>query len=294
MEVETLEVDYVDLSPEPYKVPRRPRGVALVGVCLSIVVGLQLIPSPDPPIVQEVVVPEPTDSTVQPAVINSKFQWIQVRGLDRFESITEPIPTSTGYISVANPWGASLAASVVVSKDGSQWNRWGTIHGIGGETQIDELREVDDEYMALGSYTESMPGHEFAVHLRLPAIWTSEDAINWEMFAVENEVEQILARLALQPTVGIGVSDAEPSVIVRTTVTPTVTLRERGMRGDPFAVRADSVTQSLLITQDQNVWFSEVVPFDRIDFLGDVAGTFLIRAWSDAEPIESSFWLVTP
>jgi hypothetical protein len=292
MEVEALEAEYVDLSPKPHEVPRRHRGVAWAGVCLLIVVGVQLIPSPDPPSVQEVVVPEPTDTTVQAVVINSQLQWIQVRGLDRFESITEPIPTSTGYISVANPWGASLAASVVVSKDGSQWNRWGTIHGIGGETQIDELREVDDEYMALGFYTESMPGHEFALHL--PAIWTSEDAINWEMSSVDNEVEQILARLALQPNALTGVLDVEPSVMVRTTVTPTVTLRERGIQGDPFAVRADSVTQSLLITQDHKVWFSEVVPFDRIDFVGDVDGKFLIRAWTRSESTESSFWLVTP
>jgi hypothetical protein len=304
MEVEALDLEIDEPSSQPRK--SKTRGMALAGVCLSIVAGLQLIPSADTPTVPEIVVDEPTDTTVQAVVISSQFQWVQVRGLDRFESITEPIPTPTGYISIANPWGASLAASVVVSKDGSRWNRWGTIHGIGGETQIDGLTEVDGRYIAIGFYTESMPRHEFALLPRIPALWTSEDAISWEMSPLAREGKPTVIVPYVEPSVvEIGAIPLEGRIeyfgsldqtvaMVHTVTTPAVTLREPGMRGDPFAVRADTSTQSLLITQDQKVWLSEAIPFDRINFNGSIDGAFLIRARSEQEPDESSFWLVTP
>lgn len=304
MEVEAQEVDYVDLSPEPDKVPVRPRGIGLAGVCLSIVVGLQLIPSADPPFVETTPVSNlaPVDPAVGVGII-APFQWVQVEGLDRFETVTKPVTTDSGYLAVGNPPGISGAASVVVSNDGGKWNRWGTIHGMGGEVEISQVERSSDQYLAFGSYTEIMPKTEYAIHERIPAVWTSDDAIGWEMqaFLPDREVGSAeatllvdLASLRLEGSVDYLGKAGDAVAVLLTATTSTVSVREPGMRGDSFATRVNETTHSLLITKDLVQWTREVVPFDRIDFVGDVAGTFLIRAWSGAELGESSFWLVTP
>ena len=113
MDVEVLDLGINEQLSQPKR--SKTRGTALAGVCLSIVVGLQLIPSADPPAFDETVVPEPTDPQVQPLVISSPFQWVQVGGLDRFETVTKPVTTDSGYLAVGNPAGISGAASVVVS-----------------------------------------------------------------------------------------------------------------------------------------------------------------------------------
>jgi hypothetical protein len=299
-----MEVEVLDIEPhEPLSPPKRnkTRGLALAGVGLLIVVGLQLIP--DPPTIETTAVPDPVsvDTAIEVEII-APFHWVEVKGLDRFESVTMPVTTDSGYMAVGKPPGISGAASVVVSNDGNQWNRWGTIHGVGGEVEISELERSSDEYRAFGTYTEIMPKTEYAIHDRIPAVWTSDDAISWEMQAL---LPGYLNSLRAAPVVDLPSLRLEGSVdylgqagdavaVLLTATTSTVSVREPGMRGDPFATRMNETTQSLLISRDQIQWASEVVPFDRIAFVGDLDGKFLLRAWSDAESAESSFWLVTP
>jgi hypothetical protein len=206
------------------------------------------------------------------------FQWVEVGGLDRFETVTEPVATDSGFLAVGNPSGISGAASVVVSNDGSQWNRWGTIHGVGGEVEISEVERSSDQYRAFGTYTQEMPRNEYAIHYRTPAVWTSDAAIAWEMQTLPDRPNSLNG----MPLVDLASLRLEGS------------LDYLGQAGDAIAVlltTLNETTHSLLITRDQVHWASEVVPFDRIDFVGDVNGAFLLRAWSDAG---SSFWLVTP
>jgi hypothetical protein len=222
--------------------------------------------------------------------------------VDRFEIVTMPVTTDTGFLAVGNPLGISGAASVVVSDDGTQWNRWGTIHGVGGEVGISDVERSSDGYRAFGTYTESMPKTEYAIHERIPAVWSSENGIRWERQDMTSTLLGVALTLdaAISPTDSVSDSldylghagDAEAFLL--TSTTPSVSVRQPGIRGDPFATRVDEATQSLLITTDQVQWASEVVPFDRIDFVGDVDGKFLLRAWPDAESTESSFWLVIP
>ena len=300
MEVEVLDLEFHEPSFHPRK--NKTRGVAIAGVCLAIVVGLQLIPSSDPPALDEFVVPEPTDPAVQPVVVSSQFQWVQVGGLDRFETVTKPVTTDSGYLAVGNPAGISGAGSVVVSSDGSQWNRWGTIHGVGGEVEISEVERSSDQYRAFGSYTEAMPKTEYAIHERIPVVWTSDDAIGWEMQALLPDYLRSARAMPFEDLVSFRLAESvdylgqagDAVAVLVTATTTTVSIREPGMRGDPFATRVNETTHRLLISKDQMQWAEEVVPFERIDFVGDVDGKFLIRAWSSAALTESSFWLVTP
>jgi len=305
MEIEVLDVESPNPSPEQRK-PARSGGIAIAGVCLSIVVGLQVIP--DPPTVETTPVPnpDPVDTRVEGVEVIAPFQWVQVAGLDRFETVTKPVTTDSGFLAVGNPLGISGAASVVVSKDGRQWNRWGTIHGVGGEVEISAVEKSPDEYLAFGRYTELMPKTEYGIHDRLPAVWSSENGIRWEMqdtahtsLGVAISTRDSLAAIDIEGLLLNGSVDylgeaGDALAVVLTTTDPTVSVRQPGIRGDPFATRLNETTQSLLITKDQVQWASEVVRFDRIGFVGDVDGKFLIRAWSDAESTESSFWLVTP
>jgi hypothetical protein len=303
------EVQVLDLElNEPSFPPRRSktRGIALAGVCLSMVVGLQLIPSTDPPFVETTPVSNLVDPAVEAVEIIAPFQWVQVEGLDRFDTVTEPVTTDSGYLAVGNQPGISGAASVVVSSDGSQWNRWGTIHGVGGEVEISAVGKSPDEYLAFGSYTEAMPKTEYAIHERLPAVWSSGNGIRWEMqdmsytsSGVAMSTRDSLAAINIEELLLNGSVDylgkaGEAVAVLLTATTSAVSVREPGMRGDSFATRVNETTHSLMITKDQVQWTREVVPFERIDFVGDVAGTFLMRAWSGSELGESAFWLVTP
>ena len=300
MDVEVLDLELTEPSSQPRTIETR--GIALAGVCLAIVVGLQLIPSADPPSFDEIVVPEPTDPSVGPVIVSSQSRWVQVGGLDRFETVTEPVTTDSGYLAVGNPPGVSGAASVVVSSDGSQWNRWGTIHGVGGEVEITDVERSSDQYRAFGSYTEAMPKTEYAIHERIPTVWTSDDAIGWEMQALLPDYLRSarampfgdLASFRLEGSVDYLGQAGDAVAVLVTATTSTVSVREPGMRGDPFATRVNETTHRLLISKDQMQWAEEVVPFERIDFVGDVDGKFLIRAWSTVESTASSFWLVTP
>ncbi|HEU4750836.1 MAG TPA: hypothetical protein VFT54_07230, partial [Acidimicrobiia bacterium] len=82
--------------------------------------------------------------------------------------------------------------------------------------------------------------------------------------------------------------------MLRTTTTSSVAIREPGVVGDSFASRVNSRSQTLLITLDQAVWKSEVVPFDDIRFNGGVEGALLVRTFSAAEPDQSAYWMITP
>ncbi len=302
MEIEVFDVE--SLHPPPTQTKPPPSGgAALAGVLLSIVVGLQLIP--DPPNVEIATVsnPIPEDTAVEGVEVIAPFQWVEVGGLDRFETVTEPVTTDSGFLAVGNPSGISRAASVVVSKDGSQWNRWGTIHGVGGDVQISEVERSRDQYLAFGSYTEEMPKNEWAIPERIPAVWISDHAIGWDMqgFLPDRAVDSAeampldeLASLRLEGSIDYVGEAGDAVAVLLTTTRPTVSVREPGMTGDSFATRVNAPTRSLLISRDRVQWASEVVPFVRIDFIGDVNGTFLIRAWSGVELGESSVWLVTP
>lgn len=315
-ETDVLEigVEADQFSPTPVGTHTRSGGVAIAGVCLAMVIGLQLIPGGEPR--SPATTMASTPSTVTPAVlvqaqeVSSEFQWVQVEGLERFESVTPPVQTADGYLAVANPWGVTRAASVVVSDDGSQWNRWGSIHGIGGDTEIHELRQFVGKYLAVGFYTATMPKTEFAVHERIPAVWTSEDAISWEMNAdatiwllgadqltgtTIDQVWQIdLSGLNSDGHLEFFGAFDKGLAMLRTTTTSSVTIREPGVIGDSFASRVDSRSQTLLITLDQAVWKSEVVPFDEIRFNGGVEGALLVRTFSAGEPDQSAYWMITP
>lgn len=328
MEIEVLDVETFDLPPSPQRVRTRSGGIAIGGVCLAIVSGLQLIPGGEPrnPATTTGSVPSSVTPTVlvQAQEVPAEFQWVEVRGLERFESVTQPVRTADGYLAVANPWGVTRAASVVVSDDGGQWNRWGSIHGIGGDTEIRDLGQFAGKYLAIGFYTTSMPKTEFAIHQRIPAVWTSEDAITWEM--EDGDAGTSLDLMNTDSTIWLQGDSTDQLIgttfdqvwhidlsglnsdghleffgtfdkglaMLRTTTTSSVAIREPGAVGDSFASRVDSRSQTLLVTLDHAVWKSEVVPFDAIRFNGGVEGAVMVRTGSAGEPDQSAYWMITP
>ena len=329
-EIDVLEVSLEAdrFSPTPVKAHTRSGGIAIAGVCLAIISGLQLIPGGEPRNSATTMGSVPSSVTptvlVEAQEVPAEFQWVEVRGLERFESVTQPVRTADGYLAVANPWGATRAASVVVSDDGGQWNRWGSIHGIGGDTEIRDLRQFAGKYLAVGFYTTSMPKTEFAIHERIPAVWTSEDAISWEMEDgdAENSLDLMntdstiwLQSVSTDQLIGTTIDQVwhidlsglnsdghleffgtfdKGLAMLRTTTTSSVAIREPGVVGDSFASRVDSRSQTLLITLDQAVWKSEVVPFDAIRFNGGVEGAVLVRTVSAGEPDQAAYWMITP
>lgn len=304
MEIEVLELAQESLPP----IARARSGKIVIAVLgMAVLAGLQLIPAGPPRTLTTTTAPGAAIPTTPVEVVEgrSEFHWVEVGGLDRFESVTKPLSSDLGYLTVANSWGANRAASVMLSKDGSEWNRWGTIHGVGGEVEISAVRRSSDGFLAFGIYTEVMPKTEYALHERLPAVWSSESGIRWEMHDMSytslgvgmssGSLDSVdFEGLLLNGSLDYFGNAGDAIAFLHTETTPTVTMRKPGMRGDPFAIRVDEETQSLLITRDQENWVSEVVPFQRIRFVGDVGGTFLITAWSDAEPTEASYWLITP
>jgi hypothetical protein len=157
-----------------------------------------------------------------------------------------------------------------------------------------------------------MPKTEFAIHERIPAVWTSEDAISWEM--EKGDTGTSLDEVNADATIWLLGASADHDLsglnsdghleffgafdkglaMLRTTMTSSVTIREPGAIGDSFASRVDSRSQTLLITLDQAVWKSEVVPFDEIRFNGGVEGALLVRTFSAGEPDQSAYWMITP
>ncbi|HUO46761.1 MAG TPA: hypothetical protein VM470_08010, partial [Acidimicrobiia bacterium] len=179
LELEILEINVGPrLDPEPK--PPQPKssvwGTVVLGFA-ALATAFQFLPDHSSLATPIAALPEPAPVTTSlPSAIVSasetqaEWTWVEVDGLERFESITAPIETDRGYVIVGNPIGLSRGASVVISDDGVRWNRIGTIHGVGGEVNVVDIDRFQGQFLALGTYTEKMPISEAEPRLQLPAV----------------------------------------------------------------------------------------------------------------------------
>lgn len=202
LDIEIPEISVTPTAPSADTAPPAPswRSWLPIGLVLALlVVGAQLIGTdsdsapnvaptaalPDP---APVTTSAPSEVALQATELPGEFTWTEVEGLDRFESVTPPTSFDDRYVTIGNPSGVSGSASVMVSNDGTQWNRIGTIHGIGGEIQIVDLDVFLDRLIAVGTYTDGMPVSDAEPRYQAPAAWYSTDGIDWERVDLSDEV----------------------------------------------------------------------------------------------------------
>ncbi|HUO45762.1 MAG TPA: hypothetical protein VM470_02900, partial [Acidimicrobiia bacterium] len=221
-------------KPPSSRTPWSVAGAVIVGLAVAVSLGQgeeQAEPEPVP--TAELPLPAPattvtTTSTGPLAAfeLSGSFDWLEVRGLNSFESITAPVPYGEGHIVVGNPPGIGASAAVMFSQDGSRWERLGTVRGTGGEVEIIDLEVFQGQLLALGTITETMPRGEAEPRHRLGAVWTSKDGITWEMTRLGETPDRLFTPQTLvagkAAVMVTGWSDSDYGEVARFAVLPDV------------------------------------------------------------------------
>ncbi|HUO46760.1 MAG TPA: hypothetical protein VM470_08005 [Acidimicrobiia bacterium] len=226
-------------------------GVVMVGLAVAAFLGQSQEPAePEPRATDALPLAVPATTVVTTATgplmafeLTGSFNWIEVLGLEPFESITAPIPFAEGHIVIGNPSGISASAAVMFSEDGSDWEHLGTVTGIGGEVEIIDLEVLQGRLLALGTFTETMPLGESQPRRRHGSVWTSSDGTIWEMVPLAGSRERVVTPGSLVVgEAGVlvnGWSDSDYGEPERFEALPTV-YQEEIARGSMYLTQNDA------------------------------------------------------